>query len=90
MTHPLLPYVLHHFRMIYDVPEQVQVSYGEVGKIQIKQADLSFFDQQNPQPKQVLWAKWQGQQIPFIFDKSVPASLLSFQENSVTIQADII
>jgi peptidoglycan/xylan/chitin deacetylase (PgdA/CDA1 family) len=69
----------------------VSIGYTAI-QPQVEVAELSeaFFAANVPYPPPPAWREWAGRQIPFFFDNASEKPLLIFQENKVTISADII
>jgi len=86
-----LSYVLAHFRLAYPSGPDVVIGYADTRpQVEITEASSNFFAENNPYPAVPSWRAWLGRQIPFFFDNAPENPLLIFQENRVTISADII
>ncbi|QHL86125.1 hypothetical protein GU926_01140 [Nibribacter ruber] len=89
----LFDYVLFHFRQVYHLPADLEISYGLDGhsRIQITPTTSTFFERQQAQPVQVFWKEWRGTNLPLFFDEATDQHW--FNQNAqgqVIVQYDVI
>lgn len=86
-------YVLNHFKLIYNLPSKVSISYGIDGQsdVQINIGLIEFFQKSDEKlnTSNLIWKHWEGVKIPFLFDLE-DNEIFSIINNQVIINFDII
>lgn len=85
-------YILDHFKFIYNINNEYDINYGinNQSKIQIKTGNVEYFNKrQELSLKNIIWKKWNGEQIPFFFDTQ-DNDIISFSDEGAIINFDII
>ncbi|MBL4657796.1 MAG: polysaccharide deacetylase family protein [Flavobacteriales bacterium] len=85
-------YILNLFKAIYSIDFPLDIGYGSdsSAKIVIAQGSTDFFEKDQSIPENVVWKTWNDQSIPFLFDESDAAYLISETDGSFKINYDII
>jgi hypothetical protein len=85
-------YILNLFKRLYHPDADFDIHYGinNQSKIQIKKGNLSSFENKSlPDLNNVIWKDWQGEKIPFFFDRE-DSELITFKDGFAVINFDII
>jgi hypothetical protein len=85
-------YILDLFKCIYNINNEYDINYGinNQSKIQIKTGNVEYFKKrQELSLKNIIWKKWNGEQIPFLFDTQ-DNDIISFSDEGAIINFDII
>lgn len=87
-------YVISLFNSIYSVnSDEFEVNYGLDGKskIQIRRGKTEFFNEKKKYDiKYVIWKKWDGILLPFLFDSNSDNEIIEIVEGCLIVNYDII
>jgi hypothetical protein len=90
----IFDYVLKNFNTNFAItPGEFEISYGidNKSRIQIWRNDNGYFDKNEPlNLNDPVWKEWNSISLPFLFDSSDTQSIISFNNNMVIINYDII
>ncbi|MDX1636835.1 MAG: polysaccharide deacetylase family protein [Balneolaceae bacterium] len=93
---PRIAYVLQTFRALYDVPDEIQILYGDLPSaanklVRVKSHAGTFFDQEHDlNPEQLVFRQWYDRQIPFLFEDSDQNAIIEQSGDEVIVNYDII
>lgn len=85
-------YILALFERVYGLDAPLDIGYGlEVpAKIRVRRAKTKYFWQKAPlDTREILWKRWKGQSIPFLFDRE-DKEIVTWSEEGATINYDLI
>ena len=89
----IFEYFLANFGLFHTI-DDILIEYGDrtTGSVLISRDQAGLFKKGMPEinPSDVAWKEWNGVSIPFLFDKSNVSEIVTYHEDYVTINFDIV
>jgi len=89
----IFTFFLNNYRLYYDI-DHISIGYGDVEQSRIriaKNARDDFWDKKlDVDPQKVIWKKWNGIDIPFLFEQNDRSEIITHVDGNITINYDIV
>lgn len=84
-------YIIETFKSVYKIDPSINLSYGNSdSKISVQNKAFDYFNSEFINPPDIVWKKWLGIEIPFLFDNDNTLPIISYSESSAVVNYDII